>query len=152
MSVYFNGKEIKEIYYNGKKINEAYFNGKKVHKLWYYCYTAIAVDGTPLGDDEKDTFYLYAIRFNNYETDGKYGTTYGVIGTTLFPAYSLAPKSSFLQYVRTHVFKQNDENSATAVFGSGASRVMTMARYRPGDFYTPENHYGPYPEPDPQTT
>ena len=102
--------------------------------------------------DEKDTFYLYAIRFNNYETDGKYGTTYGVIGTTLLPMYSLAPKSSLLKYVRTHLFKQNDENSATAVFGSDGSRVMTMARYRPGDFYTPENYYGPYPEPDTQTT
>ena len=148
MTVYFNGKEIKEIYYNGKKINEAYFNGKKVHKLWYYCYKAISVDGTPT----EESFYLYAIRFNNYETEGKYGTTYGVIGTTLLPAYSLAPKSSVLRYVRTHLFKQNDEDSATVVFGSGASRVMTMARYRPGDFYTPENYYGPYPEPDPQTT
>ena len=57
MAVYFNGKEIKEIYYNGKKINEAYFNGKKVHKLWYYCYKAIAVDGTPT----EENFYLYAI-------------------------------------------------------------------------------------------
>ena len=148
MAVYFNGKEIKEIYYNGKKINEAYFNGKKVHKLWYYCYKAIAVDGT----STEANFYLYAIRFNNYETEGKYGTTYGVIGTTLLPAYSLAPKSSVLEYVRTHVFKQNDENSATVVFGSGGSRVMTMTRYRPGDFYTPENYYGPYPQPDTQTT
>lgn len=145
MAVYFNGKEIKEIYYNGKKINEAYFNGKKVHKLWYYCYKLIAVNGTPI----EDTAYLYAIRFYNFETEGKYGIPYAVVGTTLLPKYSLAPKSSVLRRDTSKGFIQNDENSATVKAGTSFS-TWDMARYRPGDFYTPENYYGPYPEPDTQ--
>ena len=142
MAVYFNGKEIKEIYYNGKKINEAYFNGKKVHKLWYYCYKLIAVNGTPAETDA----YLYATRFYNYETEGKYGTPY-VIDS---PAFALASSSSNLKFSRNRAFVQNDEDSATVK--AGASTVWNMTRYRPGDFYTPENYYGPYPEPDTQTT